>query len=387
MPVNLTTANKALKEFYLSVVADQINLHTNPFYARVKQSENYVSGNRVVKLCRVGLNGGIGAGSETGNLPTSAGNNYVQFSTELKNLYGQITISDKAIQASANSSGAFVNLLTDEMESLLSAAKYNFSRMLYGTGEGVLTTTKANSNTTTLLVDDTTGLVEGLVIDLLSSSGTPLTNGLARTIASVDRVAHSITLTGAAVTTTPSSQITVQGSLFNEITGLGAIFSSVGSLYGQPIGGWLKPHSQSAVGAISDLKIQTAIDTVEGRSGSNVDFITCSYGVRRAYVQELAQKSRNLDVVKLDGGFTAISYAGIPVYADRFCPAGTMFLLDTSAFTLHQLCDWRWIENSNGQVLHQVSGTPYYTATLVKYAELMCDRPNAQAKLSGISEA
>ena len=30
-------------------------------------------------------------------------------------------------------------------------------------------------------------------------------------------------------------------------------------------------------------------------------------------------------------------------------------------------------------------GFPTYSATLVKYADLICDKPNGQAKISGIS--
>ena len=35
----------------------------------------------------------------------------------------------------------------------------------------------------------------------------------------------------------------------------------------------------------------------------------------------------------------------------------------------------------------KVAGKPVYTATLVKYADLLCDRPCGQGMLSGITEA
>ena len=70
-----------------------------------------VWGKEVRKLAPYGINGGIGAGAETDALPKAAGNNYVQFVSELKNLYGKIELSDKAIRASENNAGAFVNLL------------------------------------------------------------------------------------------------------------------------------------------------------------------------------------------------------------------------------------------------------------------------------------
>ena len=62
-----------------------------------------------------------------------------------------------------------------------------------------------------------------------------------------------------------------------------------------------------------------------------------------------------------------------------------MYLLNTNDFTLHQLCDWKWLEGDDGKVLKQNAGYPTYSATLVKYADLICDRPNGQAKISNIS--
>ena len=88
----------------------------------------------------------------------------------------------------------------------------------------------------------------------------------------------------------------------------------------------------------------------------------------------------------LNGGFTALSYNGIPIVADRFCPEGTMYLLNTKDFKIHQLCDWEWLEDEGGHVLKQVPGKAIWRATLVKYADLMCDKPQGQGMLSGITE-
>ena len=109
-------------------------------------------------------------------------------------------------------------------------------------------------------------------------------------------------------------------------------------------------------------------------------------GVRRAYQAYLEATKRNINPVELEGGFKAISYAGIPVVADKYCPNGTMYLLDTKLFDLHQLCDWRWLDGDNGEILKQISGKAAYGATLVKYANLICSLPCGQAKLSGLTE-
>ena len=90
------------------------------------------------------------------------------------------------------------------------------------------------------------------------------------------------------------------------------------------------------------------------------------------------------DTMVLDGGYKAISYNGIPIIVDRFCPNDTMSLLNSKDFKLHQLCDWQWLECEDGKILHKIPGKAAYSATLVKYADLLCERPCGQAKISGI---
>jgi len=388
----MTSADQALKTLYLGVVTEQINTNANPLLSRIKQSTEDVWGKEIKKLAQYGVNGGIGAGTETGTLPSAAGNTYEQFTLSLKNLYGTIELSDKAIRASENQAGAFVNLLNAEMEGLLKASSFNFGRMLYGDGSGVLCTVVSVSGND-VTVGSVKNVVEGLVIDFrAAATGNIITGYGARRITAVDRVNKKITVSGTALSSTDIAQgtlMTVQGSYNQEITGLGAIFKSTGSIYGlnRATHKWLVPYMQSNVGAISETVIQKAIDTLEEETGSQVNFIVCSAGVKRAFMNHLATYKRNTDYMELNGGFKAISYNGIPIISDRFCPDGTMYLLNTDNFTLHQLCDWQWLEGEDGKVLKQIAGTPTYSATLVKYADLICDKPCGQGMLTGITEA
>ena len=204
---------------------------------------------------------------------------------------------------------------------------------------------------------------------------------------SVDRANKKVTLSGSAISTPTDYGIYIQKSKDLEITGLGAIFGT-GDLYGVPRKGnaWMTPYIKTEVGALSEEVIQKAIDDVEANSGSKVNFIVCSWGVRRALFK-LLSAYRATETLELEGGFKAISFGGIPVVADRFCPEGTMYLLNTDDFALHQLCDWQWLEGESGKILKQVADKPVYKATLVKYAELLCYRPAGQAMLTGIDEA
>lgn len=391
--VTISSAENALKTLYLGVVSDQLNTKVNPLLAKIRQSTADVWGKEVRKLVPYGANGGIGAGTEEGNLPSAAGNNYKQFCLTLKNLYGTIEISDKAIRASANNSGAFVNLLNAEMEGLIKASKFNFGRMLFGDGTGKLATvTDVEGNTVS--VDVITNVMEGMVIDFLAPSADSyqtVAGASGRRILSVDRAGKKLRVDGGSLegVVAEGNILTVQGSFGKEITGLGAIFGNSNNLYGisRSENLWLTPKSVSATdGQIDDFTIQKVVDELEDVAGSTANFIVCNSGVRRAYQAYLTQSRSNIDTMNLEGGFKAISFGGIPVVADRFCPSGSMYVLNTDEFTLHQLCDWNWLEGDDGRVLKQIAGKPVYTATLVKYADLLCEKPAGQGVITGITE-
>ena len=345
--VTTTTASDVLRSYYLNAVAEQLNKTANPLLAAIEQTTTDVTGKDVRKAVVYGMHGGVGARSESGDLPKSDTDRYAQLVSSLKNLYGKIEISDKAIRASQNNDGAFVNLLNEEMVSLVRSSSFNLGRMLFGDGSGKLAKITALS-------------------------------GNVYTVDSVQNFAVG----------------TVGGALYAhaargfELTGLGAIFSTSNSLYGlsRTQNEWLKPVIIEDVGTLTESALQKAIDRVDAAAGSRINFIVCSWGVRRALFDVLSDY-RTTQTADLSGGVRTISFNGIPVVADRFCPKGTMYLLNTEDFRLHQLCDWQWLEGENGNILHQEPNKAGYTATLVKYAELMCYRPCGQAVLRGITES
>ena len=386
--VTLQTADNVLKTYYLDAIKDALDVKANPLLAKLQRTSANIVGKDVSKTVRFGIHGGVGAGSEIGALPQSSSSVCEQFKTSLKNLYGTIEISDKAIRASAGNDGAFVSLLNDEMQALIKAASFNFGRMLFGDGKGRLACV-SDVATNAVLVDNVNNLAEGMMINFCDNLGNFYNNSSVHRITKVDRAEKIVELQGPSFTSTTVPKgcyLCVQGSSLHELTGLGAIFSN-NPLYGiSRTSSAMTPYMKKSVGSINETIIQTALDSIEESSGSKVDFIVCSWGVRRALLQYYKSMQTSLPTMELEGGFTALSFNGIPVVADRFCPAGTMYLLNTNDFKIHQLGDWQWMEGEDGKILKQVPGKPVYTATLVKYAELMCENPSAQGRLYNITE-
>ncbi len=385
--VTLQTADNALKTFYLDAITEQIDGKISPFFASIEKSTAHVTGKNVSMLVRTGMNGGICAGTEMGTLPDAKYNDYVNFVAPLKNLYGVVEISDKALRASANAEGAFVNLLNDEMQAVLKSAKYNFSRMLFGDGTGKLAN-YVSARGDRVKLDSVKGLKEGMYIDFYHGT---LVVQASKKIKSVDKSEKIIVLEGVnwSENDIPSGAYILMANtpLNCELTGLAAIFSN-GALYGVARNRSLMlPYKRENVGAISEAVIQNAIDELEEQGGGKVNMLLCSRGVRRALVEYCRENQIVLSTTTVGGDSTVMTFNGLPVVVDDFCPDGTMYLLNTEHFKLCQLCDWQWMEDEDGKILKQAGNKPVYNATLVKYAELICTKPCGQGMLSGITEA
>lgn len=375
--VTLNNADSVLKSFYLDAVTDALNTKINPFLSKIEKTSANISGKDVKKAISCGFNNGIGAGTETGDLPTANGNDYNQMTVGLKNFYGTLEISDKAVRASADSEGAFVNLLNEEMRTLINTAKWNFGRMLFGDGSGVLSKVKEVIGNCAV-VDNVQNMATGMIVDVIAASKTLSELKIAGVDNYNDTVifGDDVSLSGM-----ENAKIVLPRSGDNELTGLAAIFSE-NELYGleRSVAG-MTPYIVDDADSVTEENIQLVIDNIEANSGSKPDIIFCSWDVRRALATYYKKYNLVLPTIEIEGGFKALDFNGVPIVVDRFCPKDTMYLLNSENFKLHQLCDWQWMETEDGKILKQTPGKPVYTATLVKYAELLCDNPSAQGMI------
>ena len=164
--ITIQNADAALKDYYLDAVAAQLNDNISPFFSSIEKNTDAVSG-KDVKLAVVrGFSGNVIAGAEDGDLPDPYKNRYANITAPLKNIYGTIEITDKAMRASRESSGAFVNLINAEMEGLVSSAKHNFRRMLFGDGTGKLCEVKSKVSASKYTVNSAKDYFVGMQDDV-----------------------------------------------------------------------------------------------------------------------------------------------------------------------------------------------------------------------------
>ena len=377
--ITITNADAALKDYYLDAVNAQLSGEVSPFFNAIEKTGENVFGKDVKLAIAKGGMAGVVAGSEDGELPSPRSNRYYGVTLPLKNIYGTIEISDKAMRASENSAGAFVNLLNAEMEGLVAGAKANFARMLYGDGNGYLCTVASKKSAHVLNVNYAKSYFVGLKVTVGLAS--PVTT----TITAVDVDAKTVTVEADFSSTTfaGSEKICLAGASDKEIIGLAGIFDGA-TLYGfnKSEESYFQPYMKSvASSSLSESTIIDVIDSIEESADGKVNMILCSHKVRKQIAALMNSSRRIVNTSEIAAGYSSIIVNDVPVFADKFCPDDRIYFVNTADFVLNQLCDWAWIEDEGGRILKQVAGKAAYSATLVKYAELVCKKPCGQGMI------
>ena len=387
--VSIATVEKALKTLYIGAISDQLNTETDPFSSRIRRTSEAITGNNgIVRAAQIGLNGGFGAGTETGALPDPGENMYENLTSTTKNLYGTIRISDKALKSiRGNDKGAFANLIQREIDTMIKTAKWHFARQIYGSAKGKLATCKANSTAgNKIAVDSTQFLIPGITIDILNSTGGDV--AVRRRVKDVDHKNKTITISGAATAVTATDFIVTQKSHNLELTGLEDIFNtSLTTLYGvtRANHSWINPLVDT-MGSITETGLQDAITRCEDVFNVKIDYISAGNDAYLSYMRLLKTYNRIVNTTTLKGGATALKFNELDIVRNKFAPRDGMDLLDTSVFTIDEVADWDWIEGPTRSIFNQTEGAATYNATLVKYADLMCLTPGGLCRLKGITD-
>ena len=388
--ITIENADKALKDYYLQAVTAQLNNNVSPFFSAIEKSTANVFGKDVkISVIRDGSLS-VQACAEDADLPSPYSNRYYEISLPLKNIYGTIMISDKALRASRDSAGAFVNLVNAEMEGLISGAQFNFKRMLYGDGNGTLCKIldRDTEFDDIIIADYVKDWFLGIRADILPETGeSNYPENLNRPIVEVNKKEKKIGFTGGEIMGSESfstGYLAIHGAAGNELTGLAAIFDSK-TLYGynkknEP---YFKPYEVKlgSSDSITEDILTDILDNMEENFNSKINMILCSYATRKKIAALIANDKRVVNSIDAHTGVGEVTVNGVPVYADTFCPENVIYFVNTDDFVLSQLCDWEWLEDEDGKILKQVPGKAAYSATLVKYAELICKKPCGQAVL------
>lgn len=146
------------------------------------------------------------------------------------------------------------------------------------------------------------------------------------------------------------------------------------------------PEALNYMSVMSEENVLSFLDGYEEHCQSNpADIFLTHPMIRKALFENLKGTRSNIDVTEMECGFKGFSFNGIPMYADIKCKGGCMYALNSDSWSMNQLCDWTWLNGDDGSILRQIDGKAAYSATLVKYADLICEKPFLQGKVGGYS--
>lgn len=385
--LNMSLASQALKRFYLPGIQVQLNEST-PILAVMDRDKTSVSGEKVVMALRYGRQGGVGMRADDGNLPTPNSRKTKQAEWVTKNIFAQIQISDKTMKASRNNQGAFINLLTADLEDAMTDTKDSVSRQMFGDGTGKLAVTTVTAASTAVTVNTTQYLAEGMLVDVVNPSDGVVKHSEIE-ITAVNDITNVVTLQ-TAVTTDADDVLVAAGNWGSELTGFGAVFTPGNTLYNidRNLFPFFNPTVKTLAGGgeeMSEILIQNMIDDCEKKVGGKVNFLSGSYGVRRAYQNLLLATKQIIQPMELKGGYNVLTYNGMPFTVDKYASSGTLYGLDMTTWKMYHMDDFQWLDD-DGAILSRVAGKPVWSATLARYCDIGCNKPKGNFKLSNIIE-
>jgi hypothetical protein len=402
----LTFASEALKLVY-GDLHEQLR-DKNPALEFIEASAQNITrnGKEVIFDTHIGRNQGIGARGVREKLPIAGAQKYKQAHLYLKNLYGAIEVDGQLFEQAADDYNAFINVVDMEIKGLKRDLSKDLNRQIYGDGSGKLAVVSAQPSSTTLTVDSTDWLEEGMVIDIVDpTTGVKQQSGAASSIeiVSINETTKVITVTGTLgtfSTNISANDIIVRSSngvnsFGKELTGLGAIVKATGELHEidpatTPV--WAATEqtlgSVGTPGTLTELQLINLVQSVD-KKGGDVDVFLASPGVYNAYWNLLQGFRQFTNGAGLTGGQRSFSFEalGKPIrfVSDYAAPKGTLYALSSKELVINRKKDWSWMDR-DGSMWSRVADTDAYEARIYQYSEIGTYRRNAHAVLSNIAE-
>lgn len=395
----LSTLSAILKDYYLPTVADQIN-NEILMLQRLEPSAENLFGNQAVLAIHKGRSGGIGPAVEGGALPAAGNQQYARAVFNLIYLYGRISVTGPGMAKTASAAGAYLQMLKSELDGIRTDLQKDLARQVYGSGLGNgliaqcgVTTT---SNTVVLASDEALRkghIYIGMVVDL-GTSPSATSVATARNVTDVNVTNKTITIDGAAVTTSATTFVARSGAGGGEITGLcdivttSAASTTVGGIDATSAGNSWWDNKRMVNGGTARSLALTLLSQAFNQvrvAGGDVSLMTGSFGIQRALFELLQSQVRYTTPTELKGGFTALDFQGRPFVPDVDHPYGRVNLLVEKELRLFSNRDWHFLDE-DGDVLKWIPGFDKYEAVLTRYINLGVNRRNVQMVLGDLTD-
>lgn len=332
-----------------------------------------------------------------------------------KSNYIQFQISGQAIAASSTNTQSIANQVVRQPKVAVRDFANDIARQIYGnpTGAGVITKCGTTSSSTTVVLDVRQGwsairsgqLEVGKYIDLgVAGDADSVAAGRQITAVARSKTAPTITISGAAVSTTSSTLISTAGNrdattgASSELTSLNQICAATGTVGGLDTSTtpqWFGTYAgnNGTLRSISNDLLLTAYNDAWTYGAEPSVVATTQYVRQKFYTSVFQPLVQYIDPAGkgTGAGFhsqSAVQFEGKPVITDRMCPASQLFMFTGESLGLYSPNGKKtpeWMPGVNG-ILNRVSGYDAYQADAYLYLDLGTNNRSNSVLVDDISE-
>jgi hypothetical protein len=405
----ISTVSDVLKYRYLSPLQSQ--LHNEILVSQILDlnSKNIdLDGLKGVIGLHTGRSTGIGARLEDEDLPAAGSQKYANAEFDLAYLYGRARFSGQAIQKTKTDAGAFIRVVTEELDRLRDDLALDTARQYYGDGTGVIAEVDGvhTADTTVLITSDESlqkGFIyPGMKVDI-GTLANPRASADSAEVEDVDVATKIVTFT-AAVTLADGDFIfrednAAASSVSKEINaGLQALIStsaatSVGGFASTAAGkSFWDNQRDSTGGAISLSALMQNWNKIHARGARSDEVVVLTTpGLARRLFEsaDFASKVQFVNTETMKGGFESISFnAGsgrLNLVTDRLAPYGRVNMIHKKHIKVFSPGDWDFLQR-DGLTIRWVDNRDAFQAVLFRYVNLGTNRRNTSLVMSGLTD-
>lgn len=400
----VTTVSNVLKQRYLGPLNRQLNDEVLVYQILELDSRNIdLDGNEAVVPVHKGRSTGIGARLESETLPSAGKQSFDKATYDLTYQYGRAEFSGQAIQKTKTDAGAFIRVITEELDRLRDDLALDMARQIYGDGSGKIATladtaTSATHDISSAEPIDKGYLYAGMVVDV-GTAANPVLKLNSDAIVSVSGVSVVFTTSFTAAVTDFifREDNTAASSVSKEVTGLQELIAeaanTVGGIDASTAANTYWDNQRTSVGgavSLSQLMIDSNKVHAKGGKAGDITLLTTPGIARRLFeTSDFKSNVRFVDTKAQVGGFEKLQFsAGAGSYemmTDRLAPWGKAYFVDRKHIKVFSPGGWDFLSR-DGLTIRWVSDKDAFQAVLFRYFNLGTGRRNTSLVQYGITD-
>lgn len=403
MSALVSTVSNVLKDRYMGPLNRQLNDEVLVYQLLDLDSKSIdLDGNKAVVPLHKGRTTGIGARLEGEVLPSAGYQVFDKATYDLTYQYGRAQFSGQAIQKTKTDAGAFIRVMTEELDRLREDLALDMARQVYGNGDASIATIPTGVASATQTISSAEPVDKGyLYPNMIVDVGT-----LANPDNNADKVIQSVDGTTVVFTTSFTSvsgdfifraDNAADSSVSKELLGLRGLVASttntVGNINRSTAGNeFWKPLIDSAGGAIALSNLMIQVNKLKSKGAKPGDLLTVTTdGVSRRLFESAEFKSnvRFVNEQSFKAGFTGLSFAAggaaVNLVSDRLAPWGQVLFVDKKRIKVFSPGGWSFLDRDS-LTIRWVSDKDAYQAVLFRYINLGTGRSNTSGAMTGLTD-